>query len=349
MERLKTRTARLRQLEEILLLTSGGMRVSELAREFKVNRRTMYRDLGFLAEQGVPLWQENGVFRINRARYQMTVRLTYHESVALVLAGLLLARTFDERNPHVISALRRLALTLPQPLTAQLERAALRAQSQPTNHRHTAVLEAIAEGWGAGHKVQIVYCSPKDDTLRERVIAPYTLEATDAGIYVIAHDEASGEIRTFKLERLQTARVLPEAYTIPADFDAATYLENSWRIMTSDETVEVLLRFIPDVAPYVRERIWHASQTIESNADGGLTLRLSIADPREMLPWIRSWGAQVEALAPDWLRQSVAEEMRKGADMYSEDSPFIISGPLVYSGKAFPTTKYTKVTKERSL
>src|SRR6185503_16007240 len=218
MERLKTRTARLRQLEETLLLEPRGIRAAELSRQLRVNRRTVYRDLDFLAEQGVPLWQENGIFGINRTRYQTTVRFTYYESVALVLAGLLLARTFDERNPHVITALRRLAVTLPEPLTAQLERAALRTLSHQVNNRHTAVLEAIAEGWGTGRKVQIAYCSPKGNILHDRIIAPYTLEPTDAGIYVIGYDESTDEIRTFKLERLQSATVLSEPYTIPLDF-----------------------------------------------------------------------------------------------------------------------------------
>ena len=320
MERLKTRTARLRQLEEILLLKPGGMRVSDLSHQFKVNRRTIYRDLNFLAEQGVPLWQEHGVFRINRARYQMAVRLTYHESVALVLAGLLLARTFDERNPHVISALRSLAVTLPEPFRAQLERAAFRTQSNQANHRHTAVLEAIAEGWGTGHKVQIAYCSPKDDTLHERIIAPYFLEPTASGVYVIGHDEASGETRTFKLERVRTARILPDRYIIPADFDPIAYLQHSWQIMTGDQPAEVILRFIPDAAAYVRERIWHASQVLDAHPDGGLTLRLCIAEPREMLPWIRSWGPQVEVIAPDWLREKVAEDLRRGAQIYSTEA-----------------------------
>ena len=325
MERLKTRTARLRQLEEILLLKSRGISAADLSRQFQVNRRTIYRDLDFLAEQGAPLWQENGLFGIDRTRYQTTVRLTYHESVALALAGLLLARTFDERNPHVVAALRRLALTLPEPLTAQLERAALRTQSQKNNDRHTAVLEAVAEGWGTGHKVQVVYCSPKGNTLQERVIAPYTLQPTDAGVYVIGYDEATGEIRTFKLERLQTAKVLSESYTIPSEFDTTTYLQNSWQIMGGDQTVEVVLRFISDIAPYVRERVWHASQVIESHPDGGLTLKVCIAEPREMLPWIRSWGAQVEVLAPDWLRERVAEDLKKGAELYSGDLSLVFS------------------------
>lgn len=319
MERLQTRTARLRQLEEILLLKPGGMRASDLSYRLKVNRRTVYRDLDFLAQQGVPLWQENGTFGINRSLYQTTVRLTYHESVALVLAGLLLARTFDERNPHVIAALRRLAVTLPEPFTAQLERAARQTQSHQSNHRHTAVLEAISEGWGKGRKVQISYCSPTDNAIRERVISPYTLEATDAGIYVIGHDEATHEIRTFKLERLLSANILPDAYTIPKEFDPVAHLKNSWRIMSGDETVEVHLRFSPEAAPFVRERNWHASQVMESDHDGCLSLRLEIADPREMLPWIRSWGAQVEVLAPAWLRERVAEDLRNAAQIYHNE------------------------------
>lgn len=317
MERLKTRTARLRQLEEMLLLKPGGMRVSDLSRHFQVNRRTMYRDLSFLAEQGVPLWQEHGIFRINRARYQMTVRLTYHESVALVLAGLLLARTFDERNPHVISALRSLAVTLPEPFRAHLERAAIRTQSQQANHRHTAVLEAIAEGWGTGHKVYLTYCSPKDDAVHERTIAPYMLEPTAAGVYVIGHDETSRDIRTFKLERVQTARVLPDTYIIPAEFDPVAYLQSSWQIMTGDQPTEVILRFNAEAAPYVRERTWHTSQEIASDSGEGLILKLFIADPREMLPWIRSWGAQVEVITPDWLREKVAEDLKHAAELYN--------------------------------
>ncbi|GAB4577891.1 MAG: WYL domain-containing protein [Anaerolineales bacterium] len=314
--RLQTRTARLRQLEEILLLKPSGLRAADLARALHVNRRTIYRDLEFLTDQGVPLWQDDGLFGINRTRYQTTVRLTYHESVALVLAGLLLARTFDERNPHVITALRRLAVTLPEPLTAHLERAALRTQANQTNPRHTAILEAIAEGWGTGRKVQIAYVPPNGDVIRERVIAPYTLEPTDAGIYVIGHDDASGEIRTFKLERLQSARVLPQPYTIPADFDPETHLAHSWRIMTGGQPTPVILRFTPDAAPYIRERCWHPSQQIEPSTNGSLTLRLCIAEPREMLPWIRSWGAQVEVIEPMWLRERVGEEMRKAAEMY---------------------------------
>jgi hypothetical protein len=40
--------------------------------------------------------RRNGYFGINRTRYLSTVHLAYHEAIALVLAGLLLARSIDE-------------------------------------------------------------------------------------------------------------------------------------------------------------------------------------------------------------------------------------------------------------
>jgi CRISPR-associated endonuclease/helicase Cas3 len=79
----------------------------------------------------------------------------------------------------------------------------------------------------------------------------------------------------------------------------------------------VILQFNSDAAPYVRERTWHASQEIESGPDGGLSLHLRIAEPLEMLPWIRSWGPQVEVLAPGWLRERVADELKQAAEIYN--------------------------------
>ena len=260
MSRLNTRTSRLRHIEELLYLNRDGLRAVELARRLHVDRRTIYRDLDFLCQQGTPIWQDNGHFGINRARYLSTLHLTYHEAIALVMAGLLLSRSIDEHNPHVAAALRKLAITLPQPLTAHLKRAAERVQahgngsshsSAPSNSSgpsHVKVLEALAEGWGNGRKVRVDYRSPRSGALRQRVLAPYALEPTASGIYVIGHDDWAGDIRTFKLDRLENATVLADSFSLPPDFDLEAFLESGWRIMAGAETQEVVLRFTPAAA-----------------------------------------------------------------------------------------------------
>jgi proteasome accessory factor B len=320
MLRLASRTARLREIEELLLLTPEGLQATELARRLHVDRRTIYRDIDFLCDEGVPLWQKDGRFGINRTRYLTTVHLSFHEAIALVLAGLLLSRTIDERNPHVTAALRKLAITLPRPFTAHLKRAADRVQTNVDGQRQVAVLEAIAEGWGTSHKVQVAYRSPRSGVLRERIIAPYALEPTASGIYVIGHDDWSNAIRTFKLDRLEKAAVLKEEFTITEDFDLEAYLATGWRIMAGDEVSEVVLRFTPAAAPHIWERQWHPSQKLEQADDGGCILRVYVAEPLEMQPWIRSWGAQIEVLAPAWLRQQIAAELRQAAERYEYEA-----------------------------
>lgn len=94
--------------------------------------------------------------------------------------------------------------------------------------------------------------------------------------------------------------------------------------MAGDEVNEVVLRFAPEVNAQVRERQWHPSQTLEATPAGGCLLRVQVAEPLEMKPWIRSWGAQVEVLAPGWLRADLAVEMRQAAALYI---PQAISAP----------------------
>ncbi|MCA9972042.1 MAG: transcriptional regulator [Anaerolineales bacterium] len=316
MSRLANRTARLRQIEELLLMVPDGLTVVEIAERLDVNRRTIYRDMGFLEAEGVPLWQADGRYGINRTHYLTNIRLTFHEALSLVMAGLLLSRTVDERNPHVIAALRKLAGSLPPSLLAHLERAIDRVRARSGSQREVAVLEAIAEGWGTGRKVRVGYRSPRSGSLRQRVIAPYAIEPTPSGFYVICHDEWADDLRTFKLDRLESAALLNQTYAIPETFDLEAHLATGWRIMAGDEQTEVVLRFTPEITPQVHERHWHPTQQLAVLPGGGCELRVQVAEPLEMQPWIRSWGAQVEVLAPAWLREKMAEELRQAAAQY---------------------------------
>jgi hypothetical protein len=98
-----------------------------------------------------------------------------------------------------------------------------------------------------------------------------------------------------------SAILLDETYSIPPDFDPEAHLASSWGIMSGEGMSEVILRFTAAARPFVEERHWHPSQQIRSNPDGGCMLQVKVSEPLEMQPWIRSWGAQVEVIAPEWL------------------------------------------------
>jgi CRISPR-associated endonuclease/helicase Cas3 len=135
-------------------------------------------------------------------------------------------------------------------------------------------------------------------------------------------------VRTFKIERIKSVRILDETYTIPEDFDPRERLADAWGIWyTEAEPVEVVLRFHPRVAHRVRETEWHASQQLEEQADGGLIWRAEVAEPQEMLPWIRGWGADVEVLAPEGVREDLTQNVRRMTRLYSVHSSESPSDP----------------------
>jgi len=55
---------------------------------------------------------------------------------------------------------------------------------------------------------------------------------------------------------------------------------------------------------------------VEEQPDGFLIWRAQVAEPQEMLPWIRGWGADVEVLEPEGLRRALEWEARRLAKVY---------------------------------
>lgn len=318
MSRTLNRAERLRAIERMLYRTPGGMRAVELAEACGVDRRTVYRDLDLLSVSGVPIWQDEGRFGVVRDRYLTTVRLNHNEAVALYMAARLLARHSDEHNPYVVTALDKLATALPEPISGYIARTAAYVRKRPLNDRYIQVLEAITLAWSLQRKVRLWYRSPRSGQVRQRDFAPYFVEPSRSGYacYVIGFDDWSGEMRTFKLERLERAQMLDETYTIAESFDPDRYLATSWGIMHGEEEVEVVLQFSPAVTSRVKESVWHPSQEIDDLKDGGCLFTVHISETKEMEPWIRSWGADVEVLSPPSLRQAIADEVVRMAAVY---------------------------------
>jgi proteasome accessory factor B len=262
---------------------------------------------------GIPVWQLDGKFGIDREIYQSTVRLNLNETVALYFAARLLAHHSDENNPHVVGALAKIASSLPDAtLSEHMSRAADVIRAKPLRVDYIQTLETLTRAWADRRLVRIQYWASDRPDAQDRVIAPYFLEVSrwEPASYVVAYDQLRNALRTFKVERIQAAELLAEHYVIPEDFDAYKWLESSWGIIAEDE-VEVRLQFAASVARRVRESVWHHSQTLTDLADGGCILAMRVGGIREIKNWVMSWGAGVEVLAPPELRSQVADDCRR--------------------------------------
>jgi proteasome accessory factor B len=80
--------------------------------------------------------------------------------------------------------------------------------------------------------------------------------------------------------------------------------------------VEVRLHFSAVAAPRVRESVWHHSQTLVDTSDGGCELTMRVGGIKEVRAWVLGWGADVEVLAPEALRDEVYDHARRMAEQY---------------------------------
>jgi predicted DNA-binding transcriptional regulator YafY len=78
----------------------------------------------------------------------------------------------------------------------------------------------------------------------------------------------------------------------------------------------VHVRFAPRQARWMRERKWHRSARIQEELDGGIVLRLKIAETSEIKRWVLQFGSEAEVLRPASLRRAIAEELAKAGARY---------------------------------
>jgi predicted DNA-binding transcriptional regulator YafY len=70
------------------------------------------------------------------------------------------------------------------------------------------------------------------------------------------------------------------------------------------------------VAARVIATTWHQSQEVLERDDGSVELRLVIAEPIEIRPWILGWGKECEVVTPANLRESIAHELEEASGVY---------------------------------
>ncbi len=315
---------RIGQIEAQLLAHPEGLTQAEIARRLDVHRSTVNRCLPELTRRCAVYEDEQGRLHIDRSRRFVDLRLSLHEAMAIHLATRLLATRSDKHNPHSASALRKLGLALER-LAPRISRHLLQsaevmdASGLRQDPRYLDVLEKLTIAWAEERKARVWHRHAESGEVREFKLGPYFIEPYAVGqtAHVIGWREPPGAVRTLKIERIERAEPLSEPFVIPEDFDPRELLSEAWGIwFTETEPVEVVLRFHPRVARRVAETEWHRSQQVLEQGDGSLLWRARVAEPQEMMPWIRGWGADVEVVEPEELREALRGEARRMARLY---------------------------------
>jgi len=313
------RSVRLNHLQELLRSRKAGFTTTDLARLTGVSVRSIQRDLIVLqSESGVPLGEDRGRYFIVAPERLRPMDLNLQEARALLLATRLFLRYSDEGDPYAASALRQLAEVMPDTVKEQVRAAAESLGRRPLDADFSRNLSIVTDAWARRRSVRMSYRSARRSRTREVVVDPYFLEPSAAGYatYLIAYSHTHESMRTFKVERIASAEMLPRHFEVPPDLDLDGLLASAWGIIWG-EGQTVKLRFSPEVAWRARESRWHPTQALDDLDDGGCVLTLTVASLMEVGRWVRSWGDGVEVLEPEELRNELREEAVRLARQYA--------------------------------
>ena len=294
---------------------------SQLAERLSVQRKTIQRDITFMRDElKLPLIYQDS---LHGYFYSEDVSdFPVFQTSAEDLAGLFLARlALDSvRGTHLAEVMEKTFARLTRGMQGQIQFAwsdldeAFSRKASEHSPRDVKLFGLIAESILNQAVTSFVYRKLGAELAESRRVHPLHLGEVDGGWYLIAHDLARGELRTFALPRMSRVKVAAKKFKRPAGFDGSTYLKQSfgvWNVAgdTSRQVVRVELKNY--AARLAQERRWHPTQEIfplNSKATR-VEIRFEVGRLEEVLRWVLSFGSQAKVLAPRALVKAVREEI----------------------------------------
>ena len=324
MSRAENKTDRLLKMEALLLAHPEGLTQAEMARHLGVDRSVIHRNLYDFQKIYSTIQHDDGRISLDRSAYLVKVAFTLHEAMSVHLAARLMATRMDKHNPHAASALRKLGIALEKlapRISDHVKQSAdvMDEADQRQDPRYLEVLERLTLAWAEQRKAKVWHRSEKTGKVFEYLLSPYFIEPYAVGqtTHVIGRNDPQGKMRTLKIERIERVELTGDRYEIPAEFDPRNLLADAWGIWyTENEPIEVTLKFHPRVVQRVRETRWHRSEEETELQDGSILWKAKVAEPQEMIPWIRAWGADCEVVEPRELREALVKETKHLARVY---------------------------------
>ncbi|WP_415939348.1 helix-turn-helix transcriptional regulator [Streptomyces sp. 039-1] len=324
-----------RVLTLLELLQSGGTRtIAELAERLGVDGRTVRRYVDHLIDLDVPVEAVRGRYggyRLGPGHRLPPLMLGEDEAVA-VLLGLVAGRRTGLTTATATAgetAAAKIRRVLPRPLAARvdavLESLAFTEPAGESAAPDAGILLTLADAVRHRRPVAIRY-TDREGRRGDRTLHPQGVVAHAGRWYVTGRDPGIGEDRTFRLDRVNDARLLP------GSFEAIEGPDPARRVLSGFATApyrhEVTLR-IRGTAEQIRTRL--PASVASVTALPGTGPPSPAPEPADAREPDRSEASDVSDASdgPPWLRVEVRAERLDWLPpvLAALDLPFVVERP----------------------
>ena len=166
-------------------------------------------------------------------------------------------------------------------------------------------------------RLAITYFARGSGETTEREVSPQRLVYYRENWYLDAWCHLRESLRNFALDSIRHANVIERKAREVSRRTMDEALGPGYGIFSGRSLQRARLRFTAERARWVAQECWHPKQKGRFDADGSWLLEFPYADHRELIMDILKFGADVEVLAPDDLRQRVEREAARMTEMYA--------------------------------
>jgi predicted DNA-binding transcriptional regulator YafY len=285
---------------------------STLAQALEVSTKSVYRDIDFMRDRlGLPLEYDDqrfGYYYTQDVSAFPTLQVTEGELFALLVAEKALQQyrgtTFEK---PLISAFRKMAASLPETVSIHLaewdQAVSFRTRAEPV--LNLEIFDALAQAAARRQQLILTYRKPGTTQGEARTVDPYHLANVNGEWFLFAYCHLRKDIRTFVPTRILAVQPTGRTFPRPQNFSIDQRLQDSFGVHSGDGKYQVVLRFDPRVADYIREKRWHPSQQMRELRDGGVELKLKLSSLPEIQRWVLSWGGHARVIQPPELVEGV--------------------------------------------
>lgn len=208
------RSDRLFEIIQILRSTKRALSAAALAERLEVAPRTIYRDIAVLQAQHVPIEGAAGIGYVLRRGFDLPpLMFTMEEIEAIVVGARLLGRLRDPGLREAAeSVLGKIGLMLPEALRAHLAAAPLFVSEGGALGAAGVDLAELRAAIRDSRKLHIGYVDEQGRRTR-RTIWPLAMTYYVTVTVVAAWCELRGDYRHFRVDRIETSRLLDEDFS----------------------------------------------------------------------------------------------------------------------------------------
>ena len=292
---------RLRRLLVMLpwLMEVGEVELGEVARRFDMSEAQVQQDLELVAMCGLPpfvdemidVFVDDGIVFVGVPRlFTRPLRLTAPEGFSL-LSSARAAMELPGADPDgpLGRGLEKLARAL---IEAGVDAGTDDTAGVVVDLARPPLTDDLAEAAAQGSELAIAYYTPARDEISERRIVPRHVFVETGNWYVLADDERSGERRTFRIDRIESAE--PTGVSVAADEPVAP----PTRFFVDVDVPRVVLHLAPE-AQWVLEHYPVDDVAELAEPSGWVEARLPVSSDRWLAKLLIRLGAGARVIDPD--------------------------------------------------